>query len=254
MSIDDLINNNYEKFTENDKYICQCILNNKKDCCNLSIEKFALKYHVSKSSLSRFAQKCSLSGYSALKSIIRMSYDENINIENSISVMFESYHKMIDYMKTKNCSLIFNNIKMAKRVFIFGSGYSQAKVASEFKRIFLPTHKIMIDAYGKDMAEAIINIADKDDYVIMISLSGESETILNMAKKLNMKGVKLLSITGMKSNTLSRICEENLYISSIKMHINQDFEYNVTTPYFILVELLYIQYKMFINNVHIPNN
>ena len=119
MSIDDLINTNYQKFTENDKYICKCVLNNKKDCCNLSIEEFALKYHVSKSSLSRFAQKCSLSGYSALKSIIRMSYDEDINIEKSISVMFESYHKMIDYMKTKNCSLIFNNIKMAKRVFKF---------------------------------------------------------------------------------------------------------------------------------------
>ena len=254
MNIDDLMNNNYKKFTENDKYICQCILNNKKDCCSLSIKEFALKFHISKSSLSRFAQKCSLSGYSALKSIIRMSYNENINVENSISTMFESYHKMIDYMKTKNCSEIFKNIKYSKRIFIFGSGYSQAKVASEFKRIFLPTHKIMIDAYGKDMAEAIINIASTDDYVIMISLSGESETIINMAKKLNIKGIKLLSITGMKSNTLSRICEENLYINSIKMSINQDFEYNVTTPYFILVELLYIQYKLFLNNAHIPKD
>ena len=61
----------------------------------------------------------------------------------------------------------------AKRIIVFGSGYAQARVASEFKRMFLPTEKIIYNMHGNDMVEAVGKFANKDDFVIIISLSGE---------------------------------------------------------------------------------
>ncbi|ENY8630960.1 hypothetical protein QPD47_17355 [Clostridioides difficile] len=67
-----------------------------------------------------------------------------------------------------------------------------------------------------------------------------------------MKGTYMVSITKMISNPLARLCDENLYIQSISISVDKQLDYDVTTPYFILIELLYIKYKMYLESEHIP--
>ena len=247
MSIQELMNKYYNNLNDNDKLICKYIINNKDTCYKLSIENFAAKCNVSSTTLFRFAQKISLTGFSELKVKLRLEAESKSNNKiNLLEAVTDSYHKMIDHIKNKDCTSLFEKMYNAKRIIVYGSGYSQARVASEFKRIFLPTKKIIFNMHGNDMAEAIGALASEGDFVIIISLSGESKGVIELAEILRLNCIPTLSITRMMNNTLASLCEENLYINSILLPEQYTINYEISTPYFILIELLYLKYQKYI--------
>lgn len=251
MSLEERINQYYDLFTANDRYICECILNHKQDCIHLSIDDFAYKYHISTSTLSRFAQKLKLPGYSELRTILRLNQNTLENPSHNIDDMLDCYKKVVDYIDQKDCSVMFERIRQANRIIIFGEGYSQGRIAKEMKRIFLPTGKRIYDVYGFDTKDSLISFTKTSDVVIFISFRGESKQMIDFARKIKMKGIYTVSITNLTSNSLSQLCDDNLYIHSMEIKMDHDVKYEITTPYFILVELLYIKYKMYWKEMNI---
>lgn len=246
MKINELLNYYYDEFSENEKHICHYLSRHYEECCKKTIEEFASKCNVSKTLLVRFAKKLGLSGYSELKAHIKLELQEKESAPAGLLEMVtDSYHKMMDDLIKKNLSHFFSKLYYAKRVFVYGSGSSQARAASEMKRIFLPA-KEMIHLHGHDLRYALQNITTPKDLVIIISLSGESEAVVELAKVLRTNHVSAVSITRLKGNTLASLCEENLYINSIQLPMRYEIEYEITTPYFILIEYLYLSYQNYL--------
>lgn len=253
MSVEERMNQRYDAFSDNDKYIAQCILRHKQDCIHLPIEEFAQRYHISKSALSRFAQKLELSGYRQLRSLLRLdAMKPKESTSSFLDVAIHNYHAMVEDMRKKDFTSLFQKFDQAKRILIFASGDSQARVASEFKRIFLPAHLIIYDMYGSDKSDAFCTMVQPDDLVILISLDGETPAILQIAQTLRLRSISLVSITRMKMNALAQLCEENLYIHSIEVPASYQIAYEITTPYFILIELLFLQYQQHQQTAQIP--
>lgn len=242
MMIDFLLNQQYETFSENEKHICHYLSSHLRECSRQSVDEFAQRCHVSKTMLVRFAQKLGFSGWRELKAKVKLDLLEQISGTGDLfQHITDSCQKMMDELLKKDLAPIFTLLKNAHRVFVFGSGSSQTRVASEMKRIFLPV-KEMVQLQGHDMCRAICDIAGPEDLVILISLSGESDAVVSLAQGLRTRHVPAVSITRMTSNTLASLCEENLYITSTRMNIAPGVEYETTTPYFILVEFLYLSY------------
>lgn len=255
MKIEELMNRYYTSFSENDKYIAKCILAHKQDCVHLPIEAFAMRYHVSKSALSRFSQKLKLPGYSELRSFLRLGeMQKKDNTSSFLEVAIHNYHTMIEDLRKKDFTTLFEMFDQAKRILIFASGYAQARVASEFKRMFLPVNKIIYDMHGHDMSDAFLHMAKEDDLIVLISLTGENEDVVSIAKELRLRGVPMVSITRMKMNMLTQLCEENLYIHSIEVPASYHVQYEISTPYFILVEILFLEYQKHLECEHILNS
>ena len=105
---------------------------------------------------------------------------------------------------------------------------------------------------GTGKSFVLNHFIETNDLVFFISLNGEMSNIVDFAKQMKMKGIYMISITKMISNSLARLCDENLYIQSLSISVDKELEYDVTTPYFILIELLYIKYKMYLESEHIP--
>ena len=103
--------------------------------------------------------------------------------------------------------------------------------------------------HGYDMVETVGALAKEDDFVIIISLSGESKGVIKLAKTLKLNGVPTLSITRMMNNTLATTCEENLYINSIMLPKEYILDYEISTPYFILIELLFLKYQKYLSQI-----
>lgn len=97
-----------------------------------------------------------------------------------------------------------------------------------------------------NMCQAIEKNIHKDDMVFLISLSGEADYMINLAKRLRVKGAFLVSVTRMSNNPLSACCDENLYIESVHAEVGEYGDYESTTPYFILIELLYLAYQNYL--------
>ena len=247
MRVEEMLNSHYEAFSENEKYVCHYLRSHYTECVKETIDEFAVSCHVSKTLLVRFAKKLGLTGYSELKARIKLELKEQEgDVKGLLQTMTDSYHKMMDDLNQKDLSGFFEKLYQARRVFVYGSGSSQARAASEMKRIFLPAREI-IHVHGHDMCYALLKSASPEDLVIIISLSGESDTVVELAKTLRVNRVPMVSITRLTSNRLASICEENLYIKSVRLPVKYHIEYESSTPYFILIEYLYLSYQNYLS-------
>lgn len=246
MRLEERFNENYRRFTENEQYICRYLLEHKNRCASASITEFARECHVSESMLVRFAKKNGLSGYGELKARLRLEDEITGNPEGELlDTVTGSYHKMMDELMRRDMSQLFDKLSRARRVFLYGSGSAQTRAASEMKRIFLPV-KEMFHINGHDMRGALSKIVTDKDMAVIISLSGESEPTVSLAQELRLRQAPMLSITRMGNNTLASICDENLYIHSITLPARYGIEYEISTPYFILIEYLYLSYQEYL--------
>ena len=218
MRLEEAFNKNYNRFTENEQYICRYLLEHKKECAVMSITEFAGSCHVSESMLVRFAKKNGLAGYGELKARLRLEEQETEEAlgpgEELLNTVTDSYHKMMDELIGRGLDSLFEKLYRARRVFLYGSGSAQTRAASEM--------------------------------AVIISLTGESEATVSLARELRLRQVPTLSITRLGNNTLASVCDENLYIHSITLPSRYGVEYEISTPYFILIEYLYLAYQEFL--------
>lgn len=249
MRLEEAFNKNYNRFTENEQYICRYLLEHKKECAVMSITEFAGSCHVSESMLVRFAKKNGLAGYGELKARLRLEEQETEEAmgpgEGLLNTVTDSYHKMMDELIGRGLDSLFEKLHRARRVFLYGSGSAQTRAASEMKRIFLPV-KEMFHIHGHDMRGALSRVMTERDMAVIISLTGESEATVSLARELRLRQVPTLSITRLGNNTLASVCDENLYIHSITLPARYGVEYEISTPYFILIEYLYLAYQEFL--------
>lgn len=249
MKLEYLLNQSYEKMNESEREITRYILQNRAACARASIGETADACHVSRTVLVRYAKKLGLPGYRELKAMLKLEHREAAQDAGALlDELTGNYHKMLEDFRNKDFRNLCERIRAADRILVYGSGYAQARVASEFKRIFLPAGKTVFHIHGNDMVDALTDMAGENDLVFIISLSGESEAVLSLAERLRLKGVYLVSITHMQSNRLASICGENLYINSMSLTGKTGVAYEVSTPYFILIELLFLQYQLYIKD------
>lgn len=98
---------------------------------------------------------------------------------------------------------------------------------------------------GRGEQELMADVVQEGDLVIIVSLSGESNHVVDFAKMLRMKGVTIVSMTKLKNNTLARLSDLNLYINTSKVATSYIKNYETTTLFFMTVELLLIKYMIY---------
>lgn len=265
MSVDDLVNFHYNKLNESDLHIWKYIHANPAECCNITIEEFAKKCNVSRTTVLRFAKKIGLEGFSELKYALRRQLQTtHLSIQNSvdIDILFDNHFKMINELKRKDFTNCCKLIENSKRIFVVSSGNFQHLLAQELKRVFLKQKIIMHDINGASEMLYLSKCIDENDLFILISFSGESSTIIELARKLKTIDAKMISLTRLSSNSLANLATESIYVSSSvtptdlpKLGISKlTFEtlrqedYVSDTMFFATIEILYISYVNYILN------
>ena len=137
---------------------------------------------------------------------------------------------------------IFLEIKKnKKKILIFGNGGSAA-IASHFSVDMTKIGKIrsvnfnesdLITCFSNDygyenwIKKCIEYYSDPGDLIILISSSGESKNMINAAKTVKLKKLKLITFTGFSQhNKLKRIGDLNFWVNSkIYNHIENTHQY-----------------------------
>ena len=245
MTIDELVNIHYDNLNQNDLYIWKYIHSNKEECCKLTIDELGRRCNVSRTTILRFSQKLSLKGYSELKVYLNWDVSKQDNKELSIDEAFDAYEKAILDIKQKDFKQVCEMIHMAERVFIYGTGLIQMSVAEELKRIFLSAQQYFYIVGGTNEMSILLNTIQPNDLVIFISMSGQSTEVTTFAKTLKVINVPCISVTRLMENKLSRLCNENLYISTANIDLGNGVRYETTTLFFVLVEILFLKYCVY---------
>lgn len=139
-------------------------------------------------------------------------------------------------------------IHEAHRIFAYASGYVQTNVMQEMKRLFIYDNILIYEIAGREEFYSVYQTAGKDDLFIFISLSGESERVVEFADRLNLKGVPILSITEMRHNALAARSTENLYVMPAEIGLAENearLQFKSMLAYFLLLEIWYVHYRLY---------
>lgn len=243
MRLEEVVNNNYSKLNENDLYILKLICSNIKECTNLSINDLADKCNVSRTTILRFTQKLGFKGYSEFKVFLRWQQQDNNDKEEDYVNKF--YLDLEDMKKNLNNKTLTESCKIlyeAERVFIYGTGMTQISVAKEIQRTFLSVCKYFYVIEGEAELQTVLSDITSKDVFIIITLSGTREFLFNIVNRLNMNGIKYISMTKFTDNKVARHTPYNLYISITPINNGKIQDYESTALYFVLVEILFREY------------
>ncbi|BBU40859.1 MurR/RpiR family transcriptional regulator [Aeribacillus composti] len=243
MRLEELINKHYKKLNETDLHILKYIMNNKNTCYSLGINNLAEKCNVSRSSILRLAQKLEFSGYSEFRVFLKWQGREDpVEEKSGVEILQEDLHETIKYIQTKDfsdvCELIYN----ANQVFVFGTGTAQLHCALELQRMFLPLQKYLNVIHSQLEFEIIVKNLQKNDVVIIFSLSGDTPTIFPAVQNLVAKGIPFISITNLVNNRLARMTPYNLYARSSNLASHNGTKLKTFAPFFIIGEAIFSHY------------
>lgn len=247
MRLEELVNENHKKLNENDLLIWQYIQSHKKECSTASIGELAKKCCISRTTISRFAQKLSFEGFRELKMHLKLEYegDQTVN-PIFLDDVCQNYQKGIEAAKDTDMRDICEHISGAERLFVFGTGEAQNAAAQMLRRMFLYAKRYFVVLAGKSELSMVLEDLGKDDFMLVISFSGENELAVKAAKTVKEKGAYLLSLTELSSNTLAKLSDRSLYIWTTPLLKAGEAVFETCSSYHSVLEILCIKYLLFL--------
>lgn len=242
MQLEALINQHYDQLNENDKTVARQILACQQDYRQLSCEKIAEACHISRATLLRWCRKIGLSAFSDLKYLLKESaIDPKVQSDDFHNICL-NYQILIKELKKIPFQPICEVVFKAKTIYVYGTGNEQKSLAQELKRIFLSVGKCVIELFDAGEIEFMKKAFDPEDLFIIISLSGETKEGIEIVK--NIKGnIRTLSMTRLDNNTISTLCQNNLYVATQKLAAVQNTDYEVVGVFYALLDLLFINFN-----------
>ena len=246
-SIIPIIEANYEKYTETERYIADYFLKQARPE-RLSAELVSKELSVSVASLSRFAKKCGFGGYREFTYEFRNSYVEKSAVGQQQSrLVLETYqnllNKIYSLLDEGQIHRIVTELKWARRVFVCGrgsSGLAAEEMATRFRWIGIDMTALR-DNEDMRMQSVFLN---RHDLMIGLSLSGTKSEILYMLDRGFQQGARTMLITGKNRQTYENFCNEVLLVPSLQ-HLNHG---NLISPQFPLLLMIDILYAAYVND------
>ena len=246
MKLEELINRNYDAFTQNDRQVVSYILANKPFVMGATSQEAADGCHVSRATLLRVCKKMGLQNFAELKYLLK--YQDGAGDDRAdadMDAIIGNYHGLIDDLKKADYSRVCKLIFEAERIFIYGTGNEQKAVAEEFKRIFLMFGKCSVDLFDYGEVEFAAKTFTSSDLFLVISLSGETQEGIRILRMIEYTGIHKVSLTRWKNNTIAGLCEHNLYAGTRVLTACRDMSYEMMAAFYILLDVLSIHYLIY---------
>ncbi|MGF6953550.1 DNA-binding MurR/RpiR family transcriptional regulator [Neobacillus sp. B4I6] len=222
------------KLNDTDDQIIEYILMNKEEFTNLSIQSVATSLFTVPNTITRLSKKLGYEGFSHLKNSIKEELGSSkAPDEDSSYFLIQKTFELIDLEQIEAAAKMMHD---AKHVLFFGVGDS-----ADFCEMMVRNLRVV----GKGTEHYIhrhevINMLDqmnKHDVLFLISLSGETQQILEMAERAKQRDIPIISLTHFTKNSLQEAAAVNLYCFAPKKVKNG---YNITdrTPVMIVIQTL----------------
>ena len=196
---------NYEqikKFTDVEILIYNYIMQNSQNIRYMTIRELADAVHVSTSAIMRFCKKLDCEGYAEFKVQFKMHLEEIKEKQplNDISEIIHYFQSVNNEEFEQNISQVAQLVSQAKQIIFVGIGTSGI-LGKYGARYFSNIGKFSY--FIDDPFYPNIGGISDDAVVIMLSVSGETEQTLNLARFFLQQRCTLVSITNSTNSTLA---------------------------------------------------
>lgn len=250
------IENQYSNFSKTERSIADYILKNKQLIKNMTIVELSKNIETSPASVTRFVKRVGCENFTELKMKLFLVTKENITLESediykNISNFYNETLKRNDgiFNKEKIMNLI-KDIKKSGRIYIYGvgsSGFTALEIMQRFIRMGFSVSSIT------DSHMMIINssVVHGGDLVLGISISGETEAVVNSLKISKANGARTVGVTCFRESSISNYSDE-IFIVQNTSFINSEFFINsqFSVMYlFDIISMILLREKQLRNNM-----
>ena len=216
-----------------ERHIVDFIFENLQDVSNMGIVELGERTFTSTTTVKRLCRKLGIESYTNFRlqlSAEIASYDR-INIlkgaqdpvgrydttADIIGKVSDQNAKSIIETSTLNSPDVIGEViqlmRSAQRIDFYGVGPSNVVAKDAYikcMRLGIPSSAI------EDPMSMRMNVRaySKGALAILISYTGETDSIIEVAKELNAKGITSVSLTSFSENRLATLCTHNLYVQS----------------------------------------
>ncbi|WP_179107254.1 MurR/RpiR family transcriptional regulator [Sediminibacillus massiliensis] len=222
------------KLNDTDDQIIDYIVENKQEVTGMSIQSLARNLFTVPNTITRLSKKLGYDGFSQLKNSLKEEVQESDPIqETNVEYNLKRSIELVDHTMLQQVS---NKLHEARRIYVFGVGdtlpfceilSTHLKIGGKSAEYFLHRHD----------AVYAMNHASSQDVLFLISMSGETQQVLEMADLAKEKQVPVISLTHFSRNFLQKKADMNLYFYSPKKKLEN---YNVSdkTPVMLMLQML----------------
>lgn len=220
---------NYEKiksFTDVEMSIYNYIMQNSQSIRYMTIRELADAIHVSTSAIMRFCKKLNCEGYAEFKVQFKLYLEDQDQDQplNDVSEIMNYFESVKNSEFEKRINEVAELVSASKHIVFMGVGTSGilAKYGARYFSNIAKFSYFIDDPFYPNIG----NIAE-DSVAIILSVSGETEQTVNLARYFLEQRCKLVSITNSMNSTIAKMSHYNLpyYIANQK----NKKEYDITT-------------------------
>ena len=237
----------YANLSSTEKTIIDFIFENQKNILNMSITNIAKKTNVSAPTVSRTIQKCGYNGISELR--YKIMTENNMNSgPNRVDNKEYNVNKVI-YKIYKECNDTLNNliitdilktvdlIRTSRRVFLCARG-ATGLIAEEFLKYLLWMGIDAILATDSLWLKHIENMATKNDLIIILTVTGDNESLVQAALKSNKNSIPVVTLTCNEDSKLKFYSDIILFGHYEKITNYRSMDNNSRLPLMILTRII----------------
>lgn len=215
------IQKRYNKLSDKEKLIADYVMKYGENIKNINITELAKETATSGATITRFAKKIGCDSFVEMKIMLNSNKNED-NIQEK-SEIFDYTYKYYDEVIKRSKNLInkeailnvVDEIKKANNIYIYGvgsSGLTGKEMMHRLLRMGFNVHCI------SDSHMMIINssIVKNEDLVIGISISGETNEVIQSLKKAKENGARTISITSFEESKMSIYSDIKLIVYNPK--------------------------------------
>ena len=235
-------------------YLYDLQLNIKKE----SVRHIAEKTYTSPSSVMRFCQKLGFVGFVDFKDAylqeieylsshfqdIDVNYpflpnDKNIVIASKLGTLYEeTIQDTLSLIHHDSLQQAANMLAKAQTIYICASSTPRG-IASTFKDNMLRIGKSVFLPHSLNDIYYEACYRDKNCCFLLISYTGETSKTVKIAQKLKERHLPSIALTSYGNNTVSRLCDCHLYISTRQRLISNLCNFSTNLSILYLLDVLY---------------
>jgi RpiR family glv operon transcriptional regulator len=241
----DAFSNALPDMTHSEKHVLYYIEHHLDASKTMPLTKMAEENSVSTTTIIRMCHKLGFDGYSEFKYFLK-GLEEKVLPENMDPI--KRYEKDITEslgrMNPEDLERIASAIEHAERIVIISVGLT--KMTGEYlsKRLMQMNHSSTY-IYESHMVDLISNWIGKNDLVIFISSSGETDTLLKAADKLDHLSVQTVAVTNNPDSSLNEYARYAISAPVQKVSY-EGYDVSARSSLMMLADLVFEYYLKYI--------
>ena len=247
----------YNTFSAAHKKLADFVLDNPEFVLNKSISEVADACSVGEATISRFCKLLGYKGYHDFKLALvkQLPKNEAISLPGTVITQDDSISTVVKFILNKNieslnetCSLINEKdlrkavelLTCAERILFFGAGSSMTAAlegCNKFMRV-TPKASINIETHMQYAAAALMS---EKDVAVIISYSGSTKEIVEIAKTAKKRGARIICITRYLKSPLTQYSDVSLLCSSNERNVH-GYSLSMELTQIFLLDILYTEF------------